>query len=60
MLTKNQVINTVNNFSSTIKIDELIDKLIFVEKVEKGLNDVKEKRISNSVDSKKKLSKWLK
>jgi len=60
MLTKTQVINTVNNFSNSIQIDELIEKLIFVEKVEKGLDDAKQKRISSSVDTKKKLSKWLK
>ena len=37
MLTKQRVIETIGNFPDTFSIDELIEKLIFLEKVERGM-----------------------
>ena len=37
MLTREIVNKTVKNLPSTFSIDELIDRLIFIEKVEEGL-----------------------
>ena len=38
MLTKDSVIKTISKLPGNFNLDELIDKLIFIDKVEKGLN----------------------
>jgi Zn-dependent alcohol dehydrogenase len=60
MLTKTQILNTVNSLSNKVELDELIDKLIFMDKVEKGLTDVKEGKVVPAHQAKTKLKKWLK
>jgi Zn-dependent alcohol dehydrogenase len=60
MLTKTQILNTVNSLSNKVELDELIDKLIFMDKVEKGLTDVKEGKVLSAELAKTKLKKWLK
>ena len=37
MLTREKVNRTVKNLPDTFSIDELIDQLLFIEKVEEGL-----------------------
>jgi len=60
MLTKDSVIKTISKFPEHFTLDELVDKLIFMDKVEKGL----EQSLSNSVLSEEevsnRLTKWLK
>ena len=41
-MTKNQVIQTVNKFPKEFELEQLLEKLIFIEKVENGLQQVKE------------------
>jgi hypothetical protein len=41
-------------------IDQVIDHLIFIEKVQKGKEDSKSGRINSKEETKKKLSKWIK
>jgi hypothetical protein len=38
MLTKENVIKTISKFPESFPLDELIEKLIFMDKVEKGLD----------------------
>ncbi len=37
MLTKNKVKQSIDNLPDSFTIDELIDQLIFIEKVEQGI-----------------------
>jgi len=37
MITKEKLIRHINNFPAELSIDELIDRLIFVEKLEKRI-----------------------
>ena len=60
MLTKQTVIKSIEKLPSNFTIDELIDKLIFIEKVNEGLKQSKEGKTLSKKDSEKKLSKWLK
>ncbi|MBM2814214.1 MAG: hypothetical protein HW421_976 [Ignavibacteria bacterium] len=60
MLTKETVNQTMNQLSDTFSIDELIDKLIFVEKVKNGLEQSNKGLIFSKNEAKEKLSKWLK
>lgn len=40
--------------------EELIEKILFTEKVEAGLKDSAEGKIHSTEEAKKKLKKWLK
>lgn len=58
MLTKNKVIQSVNNLPESFTIDELIDRLIFLEKVEQGLKQSEEGKVVSNDDVKKIIEKW--
>ncbi|MBI1184141.1 hypothetical protein GC194_07710 [bacterium] len=60
MITKTQIINSLDKLPDNLTIDQLVDHLIFVEKVEKGLDDSINGRVSSKEEAKEKLSKWLK
>jgi len=60
MITKSQIITALNKLPESMSIDQLIDHLVFVEKVQKGLKDSKEGNIYTKEEAKQKLSKWLK
>ena len=60
MLTKENVIKTVSKLPDSFSLDELIDKLIFIDKVQKGLEDSLANKVYSKEEAEKKLSKWLK
>ena len=60
MLTRNKVIQSVNNLPESFTIDELIDRLIFIEKVEQGLNQAEEGKVISHDDVKEIIEKWSK
>ena len=59
MLTKIQIFNTVETLSEHVSLDELIDKFIFMEKVNIGLEQSINGMVSSEEEVAKKLSKWL-
>jgi hypothetical protein len=60
MLTKNKVIQSVNNLPESFTIDELIDRLILLEKVEQGLKQSEEGKVVSNDDVKKIIEEWSK
>ena len=60
MITKTQIINSLDKLPERLTIDQVVDHLIFVEKVEKGLDDSVNGRINTKEEAKQKLKKWLK
>ena len=60
MFTKTQLINTLDKLPEKLTIDQLVDHLIFIEKVGKGLDDSRHSRINTKTEAKQKLKKWLK
>lgn len=60
MLTKNIVLKIVSKLPENFDIDVLIDKLLFVDKVEKGLDQSSRNQVVTETQARKKLSKWLK
>jgi len=60
MLTKDKVIQSINKLPDTFTIDELIDQLIFIEKVEEGLEQSKEGKVLSNEDVKEIIEKWSK
>ena len=60
MLTKNSVLKTIKKLPDNFNLDELIDKLIFIDKVEKGSDQSLQNQVVSETQAKKKLAKWLK
>ncbi len=44
----------------TFTIDDLIDQLIFIQKVEEGIAQSKAGKVHTKSEARKKLAKWLK
>lgn len=59
MITKTQLISTLDKLPENLNIDQIIDHLIFVEKVHKGLDDSENGRVLTQDEAKQKLGKWL-
>jgi len=60
MLTREIVNKTVKNLPSTFSIDELIDRLIFIEKVEEGLLQSEMGKVVSNEDVKLMIDRWSK
>ena len=60
MITKTQLINSLETLPDNLTIDQIIDHILFVEKVQKGMSDSANERVNTKKEAKKKLSKWLK
>jgi predicted transcriptional regulator len=58
MITKEKVIESLKTFPSEFSIDDLIEKLIFIEKIEKGLQDSKDGKTRTHKEIKKIVGKW--
>jgi predicted transcriptional regulator len=60
MITKTQLISTLEKLPENLTIDQVIDHIIFIEKVQKGLDDSENGRVYTNEEAKIKLRKWLK
>jgi hypothetical protein len=60
MLTKDKVNKTVNSLPDSFTIDELIDRLIFMEKVEEGYQQSESAKVISNEDVKMIIDKWSK
>lgn len=60
MLSKAHVIRTINKLPDQFSIDELVDKMILLDKIEKGLNQADENQVISDDDLDKKIEEWLK
>lgn len=60
MLSKNSVKKSIENLPESFTIDELIEQLIFVEKVEEGLKQSEEGNVISNDDIKSMIDKWSK
>lgn len=60
MLTKQKVISTVNLLPDTFSIEEVIDRLVLLQKIEVGLEQSAKGETVSTKDAKSKLGKWMK
>ena len=60
MITKTQIINSLDKLPENLTIDQVIDQLIFIEKIQKGMDDSANGRINTKEEAKQKLKRWLK
>jgi hypothetical protein len=59
MITKTQIINSLEKLPENLTIDQVIDHLIFIEKVQKGFDDSSNGRVNTKEEARQKLGKWL-
>jgi hypothetical protein len=59
-VTKTHLISTFEKLPENLTIDQVIDHRIFVEKVQKGLENSENGRVFTTDEAWNKLSKWLK
>jgi len=60
MLTKDKLIAVADSLPSEFSIDELLEKLIVVQKIEEGLKQSANNQVVSTENAKRKLKKWLK
>ena len=59
-MTKSKIIETLNTLPDEISIDDLLDKLVFINKVENGLKQSERGESISTEEAKNRLDKWLK
>lgn len=60
MLTKETVQKSIDRLPSEFSIDELIEQLIFIQKIEDGLQQSRDGNVVSHEDVKSIISRWLK
>ena len=60
MLTKQKLKEQIDKFPDKFSIDELVERLILIEKVENGLNQSDRGEIISDADLDKEVEKWFK
>jgi predicted metallopeptidase len=60
MITKTNLISSFDKLPENLNLDQVIDHIIFIEKVQKGMLDSKNNKVNSKEEAKRKLSKWLK
>lgn len=59
MLTKKKVLQSIKELPDHFSIDELIDRVMLLQKVERGLQESHLGKTFSTEDAKEKLKKWL-
>ncbi|MCK5700829.1 MAG: hypothetical protein KAI29_06740 [Cyclobacteriaceae bacterium] len=60
MLTKSQVINSIKKMPDHFSIDDLMDKLILLQKIGTGLEQSEKGEVYSTKEAKEMLKKWSK
>ena len=56
---KTNVIDSISMLPDEFSIEEIIERLIIIEKIDKGRQQVSEGKINNEEQTEQKLDKWL-
>lgn len=59
MLTKEEVNKQIKELPDEFTLDELIEKLLIIDKVNRGLLDVEEGRTISETELDKRMAKWF-
>jgi len=57
---REQVIETIKNLPNEFELETVIERLIFIDKVEKGLKQAEEGKYISHEEIKNRISKWSK
>ncbi len=59
MLTKTKLKKHIEKFPEQFSIDELIERLILIEKIENGMEQSKNKETISEIELDKEIKKWF-
>lgn len=57
---KSQILETIQSMPEEFSVDELIERLMVLHKIEEGQQQVQSGKVYSEEEAKKKLEKWLK
>jgi len=60
MLTKDKIKKSIDTLPDNLTLDQVIDRMIMLDKIEQGLKDVEDGNVYTTEEVKDKLNKWLK
>jgi hypothetical protein len=60
MMTKTKLLKSIKDMPAHFSIEDLMDRIILLQKIEIGLEQSEKGKILSTVEAKKKLKKWLK
>jgi predicted transcriptional regulator len=60
MLTKDKLKKTIDALPDHFTIEDVIEELIVIDKIEQGMRDVEEGNVLTNEQVREKLGKWLK
>lgn len=60
MLTKEKVLQSIQDLPNEFSLDDVVEKLILLEKIEIGLQQVEEGKLLTTQEARQKFEKWLK
>ena len=56
---KQSAIKVIEQLPDEASYEDIMDRLLFMQKVEAGLEDIREGRVVSHEEAKKRLAKWL-
>jgi hypothetical protein len=59
MIVKEKLVKSIKEMSDKFSLDELLDRIVFIQKIESGLEDSKNGKILSTIKAKEKLSRYL-
>jgi len=59
-MTKDKALEAIKELPAEFELEELIERLIFIEKVEKGLQQLDEDKAISHEEAKKTIKSWQK
>jgi predicted transcriptional regulator len=60
MLTKEKIKKSIDTLPDNLTVDQVIDQIIMLDKIEQGLKDVENGNVYSTDEVKEQLNKWLK
>jgi len=60
MLTKEKVRKTIDRLPESFTVDQIVEELVILNKIEEGLNDIGEGKVFTTTQVKQELKTWLK
>ncbi|MCE2995198.1 MAG: hypothetical protein ACK5RG_22395 [Cyclobacteriaceae bacterium] len=58
-ITKEKLIETIKDLPETFSLEDLFERLIFLQKIESGIEQSKSDQVLSTADARAKLSQWL-
>ena len=59
MLTKEKLIETIKELPESFSVEDLFERIIFLQKVEIGLEQSKNGQVHTTAEARERLKKWL-